>query len=296
VIPPQVQSIDGSAFYSMNLSNCLIEPDNRRFIFDKTFLLDVVDHRLIRNFSGASHITIPRDIEILGSSCFHECESLLSISFESNSRLIRIDSYPFSKSSVQSIVIPRSVEILGSSCFRDCKSLSSISFESNSRLKRIKSQACCGCQLSIVTPSTVVFVAYDADPDLSQLSLPDPDSCSMFNRWRRLRKSGITADFQRIPRFPSGLAYFKDFVFDTSRFEEGSVIGRNDRVSSQIYRRQINGALTVVKTIYLSGFIERCQIETEIENLLNLRHPMIAPLIDCVLPVESSGQRKFRTV
>jgi serine/threonine protein kinase len=32
------------------------------------------------------------------------------------------------------------------------------------------------------------------------------------------------------------------------------------------------------------------------ENLLNLRHPMIAPLIGCVFPVESSGQREFRTV
>jgi hypothetical protein len=32
------------------------------------------------------------------------------------------------------------------------------------------------------------------------------------------------------------------------------------------------------------------------ENLLNLRHPMIAPLIGCVLPVESSGQREFETV
>jgi serine/threonine protein kinase len=42
-----------------------------------------------------------------------------------------------------------------------------------------------------------------------------------------------------------------------------------------------------VKTISLPGFIERCQIETEIVNLLNLRHPMIAPLI---------GRIQFKTV
>jgi serine/threonine protein kinase len=65
---------------------------------------------------------------------------------------------------------------------------------------------------------------------------------------------------------------------------------------SHIYRRGIDGALTIVKAISLSGLIERCQIETEIENLLNLRHPMIAHLIDCVFPVESSRQREFRTV
>jgi serine/threonine protein kinase len=51
-----------------------------------------------------------------------------------------------------------------------------------------------------------------------------------------------------------------------------------------------------VKTISLSGFIEQCQIETEIENLLNLRHPLIAPLISCLFPVESSGQQEFKTV
>jgi hypothetical protein len=52
----------------------------------------------------------------------------------------------------------------------------------------------------------------------------------------------------------------------------------------------------VVKNFSLSGSIERHQIDTEVENLLNLRHPMIAPLIGCVFPVESSGQREFRTV
>jgi hypothetical protein len=69
-IPSQVQLINGSASCSVNLSTCLIECGNRRFVFDKTVLLGVIDHRLIRDFSGSSHITIPRDIEILGSSCF----------------------------------------------------------------------------------------------------------------------------------------------------------------------------------------------------------------------------------
>jgi hypothetical protein len=298
VIPSQVQSIDGSAFCGVNLLNCLSECDNPRFIFDQTFLLNVIDHRLIRNLSGLSHITIPCDIEILGSSCFASCRSLSSISFESNSRLMRIESNAFSHSSLQSIVIPSNVEILASSCFYKCESFSSISFESNSRLRRIESQACYGCHFSIVLPSTVVFVAYDAHPDLSQLSLSDPDSYPMFDRWRRLRKSGITVDFQRILRFASGLPRLKDFVFDMSGFEERSVIGQNDRVSSQVYERRIDGAVTVVKAISLSGRIDRCQIEIEIEieNLLNLRHPMITPLIGCVLPVELSGQREFKTV
>jgi serine/threonine protein kinase len=97
-------------------------------------------------------------------------------------------------------------------------------------------------------------------------------------------------------RLASAFPHFKDSGLDLSGFDERSVIGRNDRVSSQIYRRRIDGALTVVKAISLSGSIERRQIETEIDNLLNLHHPMIAPLIGCVFPVGSSGQRKFRTV
>jgi hypothetical protein len=42
--------------------------------------------------SSLESIEIPRNVEILGSSCFHDCESLSSISFESNSRLTRIES------------------------------------------------------------------------------------------------------------------------------------------------------------------------------------------------------------
>jgi hypothetical protein len=147
-----------------------------------------------------------------------------------------------------------------------------------------------------VIPSTVVFVTHNANSDLSQLSLSDPDSCPMFDRWRRLRKSGITVDFQRILGFASYLPRFKDFVIDLSGFKKISVVGRNNGVSSQVYLRRIDGTLTVVKAISLSESIERRQIETEFENRLNLRHPMIEPSISCILPVGSSGRREFRTL
>jgi hypothetical protein len=124
VLPSQVQLIDGS-FGSVNLSKCLIESVNRRFVFDKILLLTVVDHRFIRNFSGSFHIIIPHDNSF-------------------------------------------------------------------------------------------------------QLLLSDPSSCAMFHRRRRLRKSGITVDFQGILRFASCLPHLKDFVLDLSGFEERSVIDRND--------------------------------------------------------------------
>jgi hypothetical protein len=99
---------------------------------------------------------IPSSVEFLGSSCFSNCKSLSSITFESNSHLTRIESSAFSFSSLQSIGIQSSVEILCSSCFSNCRSLSSISFEAYSRLTRIESYAFSGSSLqSIVIPRSV---------------------------------------------------------------------------------------------------------------------------------------------
>jgi serine/threonine protein kinase len=51
-----------------------------------------------------------------------------------------------------------------------------------------------------------------------------------------------------------------------------------------------------VKVIFLSELTKGCQVETEIEDLLNLRHPMITNLIGRVSPVESSGWLEFETM
>jgi hypothetical protein len=90
---------------------------------------------------NAVRVWIPDSISILKSKSFHNFDRFLSISFESNSRLIRIKSNAFSSSSLESIVIPSTVQILDFGCLSGCKSLSSISFESNSQLIRIESSA-----------------------------------------------------------------------------------------------------------------------------------------------------------
>jgi hypothetical protein len=118
---------------NVSISSISTESGNEVFVVENEILIDIVHHKLIRNFSRSSNIEIGSDIEILGSSCFSSCKSRSSISFESNSRLIRIESDAFFYSPLQSIVIPSNVEILGSKCFSYCQSLSSITFESNSR-------------------------------------------------------------------------------------------------------------------------------------------------------------------
>jgi serine/threonine protein kinase len=57
----------------------------------------------------------------------------------------------------------------------------------------------------------------------------------------------------------------------------------------------MDGALAVVKSVSPPALIECCQIAIEIENLFNLQHPLIAPLIGFVFPIESGGRRELKS-
>jgi hypothetical protein len=106
--------------------------------------------------SAAGRSWIPQSLEIGTFSVLRIHQLLSSISFESESRLARIESHAFSSSSLQSIIVPRSVEILGLACFALCKSLSSITFETDSRLTRIEAHAFSVSSLqSIIIPRSV---------------------------------------------------------------------------------------------------------------------------------------------
>jgi hypothetical protein len=74
-------------------------------------------------------------------------------------------------------------------------------------------------------------------------------------------------DFQRIVR---GGACARP-PLDLTGFEEGSEIGE----ASCLYRRENNGIEIVVKAFDVSQF-DLGEVEREIENLSNLRHPLIA--------------------
>jgi hypothetical protein len=87
VIPRNVQFIDVSAFIGVTLSSISIESGNEIFVFENDILIDVLHHKLIRNFSKSSGIEIGKNIRMVGSNCFSYCESLSSITFESNSLL-----------------------------------------------------------------------------------------------------------------------------------------------------------------------------------------------------------------
>jgi hypothetical protein len=315
----------------VKLSSISIESGNECFVIEYEFLIDIIDHILIRNFSTSSNVEIPSNIEILGSSCFSFCQSLSLISFESNSQLIRIESNTFSGSSLQSVLIPSTVQILGSKCFASCQSLSSISFESNSQLTRIESDAFYGSSLQsiiipstvqilgskcfssckslssisfdypsqfyvqdfvVIVPSTIRFVAFDAVPTHFQMCIAHCDSCVAFDRWEQLRKSGIAVDFRRILRIDSDFGCEKDYLIDLSVFEERSGLDENGVISSEMYRRCEDGSLVIVNS--MGEFESKESLITEIENQLNLFHPCILSPIGFIFDPELrvSGELK----
>jgi hypothetical protein len=93
---------------------------------------------------------------------FSECGSLRTISFESNSKLSRIEGSAFSESGLRSIHLPASLEVICESCFSHCKSLESISFAPNSKLSRIEGWAFCASGLLAIHLPAAVLVIYES--------------------------------------------------------------------------------------------------------------------------------------
>jgi hypothetical protein len=156
VIPANVSFICGSAFVTHSLNSLSVSEDNRYFRVHDSFLEDICGSTICRYFGFYGSIVVPSSVVALGKQSFRDCESLESVTFESCSRLERIDESAFQGSGLKSIVIPCSVVVLGGSSFSGCRSLKSVIFESHSRLKQIGQSAFEWSRLkSIEIPSSV---------------------------------------------------------------------------------------------------------------------------------------------
>jgi hypothetical protein len=118
------------------LLSITVDVKNVCFSIDRYFVVDNREKGLVLYFGESSGVYIWKEIEVLGKSCF-ACSNLETVTFESESRLTRIEESCFEKCSMKSICIPRNVEILGKSCFYSSK-LESFTFESESRLTRME--------------------------------------------------------------------------------------------------------------------------------------------------------------
>jgi hypothetical protein len=111
-----------------------------------------------------------------------------------------------------------------------------------------------------------LFVAFNAVDFLSQIRFVDDDSSPEFDRWLRLRRSGVRVDFRRIQRVDFGLRCLRDYVVNLSVFEEKSNIGEYGEVSNQIYDRIDDEVLVFVKSNPHLIRVRESQIEKEIEK------------------------------
>jgi hypothetical protein len=122
-IPRNVEFIDGSAFSRASCHHVSLEAGHERFAIKNDFLLDFVDHRLIRSFPSSSNIVIFSDIEILGSSCLLSCELLSLILFEPDSLLKCIDAH-VCKGRYCLIIVPSTTFFIACNASRDPRQIS----------------------------------------------------------------------------------------------------------------------------------------------------------------------------
>jgi hypothetical protein len=170
-LPASVQSMDGRSFLFSSLREICIESGNPFFRVSWPFLLDFEGSRIVRYFGDETEVTIPRDIETLGSSSFSCCD-ISTIRFESMSKLSLIDRNTFSFCQyLQSISIPSSVTILHASCFAICSLLQIVSFEPDSQLVSIGDSAFrhCFALKSIVLPSRLEIIGKSCFRDCTKL-------------------------------------------------------------------------------------------------------------------------------
>jgi hypothetical protein len=106
--------------------------------------------------SRIPRLWIPSSVELISRPPDFHCESLLSVAFECDTKLSRIEKNAFCSSGLTSIHLPSSVEVLCESCFSRCQSLTSVTFESDTKLSRIEKNAFYSSGLtSIHLPSSI---------------------------------------------------------------------------------------------------------------------------------------------
>jgi hypothetical protein len=197
VIPRCATFIEESTLQGSKISSILIESGNSTVSVDDLFLSKDSRTTLVRYFGFFSEMVIPRCVETLGSKSFDLCQSLSSISFESDSQLKSIESKAFYKYLLKSIGIPCCFATLSSKCFDFYPSLSSISFKSDSQLNCIESGAFHGTLIpSVQIPLRVSFIAGDELSARCELFLSG-DCCPKPCVWDSFRRRGSRSDFHR---------------------------------------------------------------------------------------------------
>jgi hypothetical protein len=112
LLPNPIHFLSGVAFVSSSLNLISFWPGQSEFQVSEMLIEDIAGRSLIRSFGRSTAVVIKSRIEIISESCFSNCTSLTSVTFESNLKLQRISESAIEKSGLITIQIPASVEIV----------------------------------------------------------------------------------------------------------------------------------------------------------------------------------------
>jgi hypothetical protein len=120
-IPASVVSIHGLAFCLTIFAHISVAAEHPGLRCVDDFLMDVNQSKLIRYFGSSSALVVSRWVEEIGDYCFAHNRDLLSLTFESGSKLRRIGVGAFfSCDALRAIVIPASVTAISGGAFAGC--------------------------------------------------------------------------------------------------------------------------------------------------------------------------------
>jgi hypothetical protein len=117
-LPNGVDFLNGTMFFGCPIESITFQSANRRFHASDEFLIDLIEFRLVRYFGKSTEVVISRSIQIFDDSCFANSK-LERLSFESDSKLVRIEDRCFYRCPMKVIWIPRHVDLIAGSAFEE---------------------------------------------------------------------------------------------------------------------------------------------------------------------------------
>jgi hypothetical protein len=133
IIPGYISSCAGSALAGLQLRTFSFSGISMNYCIRDSFVQHFSGQFLIRYLGIKVSVVIDSSVEVIGEPCFFSCESLVSVTFETNLQLSCLESDAFCRSGLQSINHPGSLEKIHELSFSPFKSLAFVTFEAYSR-------------------------------------------------------------------------------------------------------------------------------------------------------------------
>jgi hypothetical protein len=95
-LPGGIRHLSGSAFVETQLETLSFSPLPIKFTVSGSIAEDISGRCLIRYLGKGDTVRIDSSIQLLCEGCFMSCESVLSVVFEENSQLRRLEEHAFS--------------------------------------------------------------------------------------------------------------------------------------------------------------------------------------------------------